>query len=52
MTHPPTPRHPGPADDPDDLPDVFQGLIGIDVIDGELVPRASEPPRDGLSATS
>ncbi|WP_181373437.1 hypothetical protein [Microbacterium sp. HMWF026] len=52
MTHPPTPRHPGPADDPDDLPDVFQGLIGIDVVDGELVPRASESPRDGLSATS
>lgn len=52
MTHPPTPRHPGPANDPDDLPDVFRGLIGIDVVDGELVPRASESPRDGLSATS
>ncbi|SDO43349.1 hypothetical protein SAMN04487848_0880 [Microbacterium sp. ru370.1] len=45
MTHPPTPRHPEPAGDPDDLPEVFNGLIGIDVVDGELVPRASEPPR-------
>ncbi|MDU0366478.1 hypothetical protein AB0O16_01520 [Microbacterium sp. NPDC089180] len=45
MTHPPTPRHPEPAGDPDDLPEVFRGLIGIDVVDGELVPRATEPPR-------
>ena len=46
VTNPPTPRHPESGNDPDDLPDVFQGLIGIDVIDGELVPRASaEPPR-------
>ncbi|WP_295790821.1 hypothetical protein [uncultured Microbacterium sp.] len=52
MTHPPTPRHPGPAGDPDDLPDVFRGLIGIDVVDGELVPRAAEPPQDARSATS
>ncbi|MDQ1082857.1 MULTISPECIES: hypothetical protein [Microbacterium] len=45
MTHPPIPPHPQPADDPDDLPEVFRGLIGIDVIDGELVPRASRPER-------
>lgn len=45
MTQPPIPRPPGSADDPDDLPEVFRGLIGIDVVDGELVPRASEPPR-------
>ncbi|MFB9785685.1 hypothetical protein DEU35_0899 [Microbacterium sp. AG157] len=46
MTNPPGPRHPESWNDPDDLPDVFQGLIGIDVIDGELVPRATaEPPR-------
>ncbi|CAN3700892.1 MULTISPECIES: hypothetical protein [unclassified Microbacterium] len=45
MTHPPTPWHPEPGDESDDLPHVFDGLIGIDVIDGELVPRASEPPR-------
>lgn len=45
MTQPPIPRHPDPADDPDDLPEVFRSLIGIDVVDGELVPRASEPPR-------
>ncbi|MDQ1123410.1 hypothetical protein [Microbacterium trichothecenolyticum] len=44
MTHPPTPRLPEPAD-PDDLPDVFRELIGIDVIDGELVPRAADSPR-------
>ncbi len=43
VTHPPIPRHSEPADDPD-LPEVFRSLIGIDVIDGELVPRASEPP--------
>lgn len=43
MTYPPVPRHSEPADDPD-LPEVFRSLIGIDVIDGELVPRASEPP--------
>ncbi|MEV7826644.1 hypothetical protein [Microbacterium enclense] len=46
MAYPPIPGHPEPANDPDDLPDVFRGLIGIDVVDGELVPRASEPPRD------
>ncbi|MEZ3157241.1 hypothetical protein AB1K56_09985 [Microbacterium sp. BWR-S6Y] len=50
MTHPPTPRNPEPAGEPDDLPEVFQGLIGIDVVDGELVPRASEPPRPGPPA--
>lgn len=50
MTHPPTPRNPEPAGEPDDLPEVFQGLIGIDVVDGELVPRASEPPRPGPAA--
>ena len=45
MAYPPVPRHPEPSDDPDDLPEVFDGLIGIDVIDGELVPRAAKPPR-------
>jgi hypothetical protein len=45
VTHPPTPWQPDPgAFDPDDLPEIFHRLIGIDVIDGELVPRASEPP--------
>ncbi len=45
MTHPPTPWQPDPgAFDPDDLPEVFHRLVGIDVIDGELVPRASKPP--------
>lgn len=44
MSNPPTPRHPGPAENPDDLPEVFAGLVGIDVIDGELVPRSVEPP--------
>lgn len=44
MTHPPTPGRPESADDGDDLPEVFRSLIGIDVIDGELVPRSSEPP--------
>ncbi|WP_298870884.1 hypothetical protein [uncultured Microbacterium sp.] len=47
MAHPPTSRQPGPAEDPDDLPDVFRGLIAIDVVDGELVPRSTEPPRAG-----
>lgn len=41
------PPHAGSApDSPDDLPEVFAGLTGIDVIDGELVPRASPSPRD------
>jgi hypothetical protein len=44
VTHPPIPRQSQPANDPD-LPEVFRSLIGIDVIDGELVPRASEPPQ-------
>lgn len=36
---------PAPDDDgASDLPDVFDGLIGIDVIDGELVPRISVRP--------
>ncbi len=35
---------PGPGPEDDDLPDVFSGLTGIDVIDGELVPRVAEPP--------
>ena len=34
----------GPADSTA-LPDVFDGLVGIDVVDGELVPREPEPPR-------
>ncbi|WP_269454547.1 hypothetical protein [Microbacterium sp. T32] len=31
--------------DPDDadLPDVFDQLTGIDVVDGELIPRSSPP---------
>jgi hypothetical protein len=40
---PPSPIE--PAEEPADLPDVFDGLIGIDVVDGELVPREPEPPR-------
>ncbi|MDQ1138043.1 hypothetical protein QE410_002842 [Microbacterium sp. SORGH_AS 1204] len=46
MVHPPHPWNSEPANDPDDLPEVFRGLIGIDVVDGELVPRASDAPRD------
>ncbi len=42
---------PEPSDD-DDLPDVFAGLTGIDVVDGELIPRASEPPQPDLPAAS
>ncbi|WP_191966663.1 hypothetical protein [Microbacterium testaceum] len=46
MINPPTPRHPESWNDPDDLPDVFRDLVAIDVVDGELVPRAAtEPPR-------
>ncbi|MCD2168757.1 MULTISPECIES: hypothetical protein [Microbacterium] len=46
MTSPPNPWHPEPADGhDDDLPDVFDGLTAIDVVDGELVPRAPAPPR-------
>jgi len=46
VTIPPTPRHPEAWNDPDDLPEVFRGLVGIDVIDGELMPRAAaEQPR-------
>lgn len=40
-----TPRFP-PVPEPDDsgeLPEVFSQLTGIDVIDGELMPRSSEP---------
>lgn len=36
---PPTPE-PGDADD---LPEVFDQLTGIDVVDGELIPRSSPP---------
>ncbi|MDF2047854.1 hypothetical protein P2P98_16945 [Microbacterium sp. Kw_RZR3] len=44
--YPPSPMEPGegPADSAD-LPDVFDGLVGIDVVDGELVPREPGPPR-------
>ena len=42
-SHPPTPL--GPADDSSDLPSVFDGLVAIDVVDGELVPRETKPPR-------
>ena len=47
MTNPPMPRNPESGNDPDDLPEVFHGLIGIDVVDGELLPRAggAEPRR-------
>jgi len=41
--HPPTPID--PADDSADLPSVFDSLVGIDVVDGELVPREAKPPR-------
>jgi len=30
-------------DDAGDLPDVFDQLTGIDVVDGELIPRSSPP---------
>ncbi len=40
VTNPPMPRNPESGNDPDDLPEVFHGLIGIDVVDGELLPRA------------
>ncbi len=43
--HPPSSHDPA-ADDSDDLPSVFDGLVGIDVVDGELVPRAAKPPRE------
>ncbi|MDQ1074453.1 MULTISPECIES: hypothetical protein [Microbacterium] len=50
--YPPSPMEPGegPADSAGspgsaDLPDVFDGLVGIDVVDGELVPREPGPPR-------
>ncbi len=29
-----------PADDTPDVTDAFAGLTGIDVVDGELIPRA------------
>jgi len=47
VTNPPMPRNPESGNDPDDLPEVFYGLIGIDVVDGELLPRAGgiEPRR-------
>jgi hypothetical protein len=34
-----------PTPDPDDadLPDVFDQLTGIDIVDGELIPRSSSP---------
>ncbi|MFZ8756076.1 hypothetical protein ACO03V_01490 [Microbacterium sp. HMH0099] len=45
MTNHVPPFLPAPDDDGwNDLPDVFDGLIGIDVIDGELVPRVSSRP--------
>ena len=37
------PLTPGPGDagDADDLPEIFDQLTGIDVVDGELIPRSS-----------
>ena len=35
-----------PSDDSADLPSVFDGLVGIDVVDGELVPREAKPLRE------
>jgi hypothetical protein len=34
---------PSDPDDTGDLPDVFEQLTGIDVVDGELIPRAPKP---------
>lgn len=45
MTNHVPPFLPAPDDEGwNDLPDIFDGLIGIDVIDGELVPRVSTRP--------
>ncbi|CAH0168337.1 hypothetical protein [Microbacterium sp. Bi128] len=43
MSAPRFPSVPEP-EEPADLPGVFDQLTGIDVIDGELMPRTSEHP--------